>query len=85
LFPCAEAGEELVEEPPCVLVVEEATLATLAEPPPPQPAARSAKAATAKTEARISGREQRISFGSFQSRGEESRSRYGYSQRGAFA
>jgi hypothetical protein len=50
-----------------VTVVEEATLATPAEPPPPQPAARSENAATARTEARMSGR-RRCMMRSFQSR-----------------
>jgi hypothetical protein len=44
--------------PFCVVVaafVEEATFATLGEPPPPQPAASSANAATATTDAGMSG------------------------------
>jgi hypothetical protein len=49
-------------------VVEEATLATPGEPPLPQPAASSEHAASAKTEARISGGRHRTIFGSFQSR-----------------
>jgi hypothetical protein len=52
-------------------VVEEATLATLGEPPA-QPAASSEDAATATTEARMSGRRQHMIFGSFQSRARES-------------
>jgi len=47
--------------------VEEVTLATLGEPPPSQPAASKANAATATTEVRMSGRRQRIMFGSLQS------------------
>jgi hypothetical protein len=43
LFLCAAAGEELLEELPWVLVVDEATLATLGEPPPPQPATTRAR------------------------------------------
>ena len=43
MFPRAAAGEELLEELPRVLVVEEATLATLGEPAPPQPATTRAR------------------------------------------
>jgi hypothetical protein len=55
-----------------VVVVEEATFATPGELPPPHPAASSDNAATATTEARMSGLRQRTMFGSFRSRARES-------------
>jgi hypothetical protein len=68
---------EKASRPFCVVVlvavvVLEATLATPEETPPPQPAASRENAATATLEATMSGRRQRIMFGSFQSRPEGS-------------
>jgi hypothetical protein len=56
-------------------VAEEPTRATPGEPPLPQPAVRSEDAATAARDVRMSGRRQRMMFGSFQSRAREAHHR----------
>jgi hypothetical protein len=62
----------VVGVPVCVVVVavlvEEATFATPGELPPPQPDVSREDAATATTEARVSGLRQRMRFASFHAR-----------------